>query len=98
MLDCDGVIRRLWDYLEGDLSRERTIELAAHLAVCQRCHPQIAFEQVFLTVLASARSPGRPAGALRRRVMAMLEAEGLRPPSRAGAGETRRHQLPGEER
>lgn len=77
MLDCEAVMRQLWDYLDGELTPERTRQLAAHLAVCQRCHPQMAFEQAFLAVLAAARRSGPPSPALRRRVLAALEAEGL---------------------
>lgn len=80
ILDCDTVMRQLWDYLDGELTTERALQLAAHLTTCQRCHPQMAFEQAFLTVLASTRSAGGHASALRQRVMAMLAAEGLRPP------------------
>lgn len=81
MLDCETVMRQLWDYLDGELTAERALQLAAHLSACQRCHPQMAFEQAFLTVLASTRRTGNHSAALRQRVMAMLQAEGLRPPA-----------------
>ncbi|MDX2120136.1 MAG: zf-HC2 domain-containing protein [Gemmatimonadota bacterium] len=81
-LDCETVMRQLWDYLDGELTPEWALELAAHLAACQRCHPQMAFEQAFLTVLASTRSTGNHSAALRQRVMAMLQAEGITPSAR----------------
>lgn len=79
-IDCNAVMRQLWDYLDGELSNERTLQLAAHLSVCQRCHPQLAFELAFLNVLAATRRGGVPSPMLRERVLAALHAEGLAPP------------------
>jgi anti-sigma factor (TIGR02949 family) len=90
MLDCDTVMRQLWDHLDGELTTERALLLAAHFTACQRCHPQLAFEQAFLTVLASTRSSGSHTNTLRQRVMAMLEAEGLLEAFHTG-GYTDRH-------
>lgn len=83
MLDCEAVMRQLWDYLDGELTSERTLQLAAHLSACQRCHPQMAFEQAFLAVLAASRGTGAASPMLRQRVLATLQAAGLEPPPRA---------------
>lgn len=83
MLDCEAVMRQLWDYLDGELTTERALQLAAHLSACQRCHPQMAFEQAFLAVLAASRRTVVPSPMLRQRVMATLQAEGLEPPTRS---------------
>jgi anti-sigma factor RsiW len=32
MLDCDAVMRQLWDYLDGELTAEREQAIRAHLA------------------------------------------------------------------
>jgi anti-sigma factor (TIGR02949 family) len=82
-MQCADAMRQLWDYLDGELAREQAVLLAAHLAVCQRCHPQIAFEQAFLAVLAAARRDHHDPVALRRRIVAALQAEGLQPPPRS---------------
>jgi anti-sigma factor (TIGR02949 family) len=77
MLDCDAVMRQLWDYLDGELTPERMEQIGAHLAVCQRCFPQYQFERSFLDVLASAKQDHPALDQLRRRVRAALEDEGL---------------------
>lgn len=79
-MECAESMRQLWEYLDGELTPEQTLRLSAHLAVCQRCHPQLAFEQAFLDVLASARRDDPAPPSLRRRVLAVLQAEGLHPP------------------
>lgn len=77
MLDCDAVIRQLWDYLDGELTAERMEQIGAHLAVCKRCFPQYQFERSFLDVLASARAKHPALDQLRLRVLTALDAEGL---------------------
>jgi anti-sigma factor (TIGR02949 family) len=77
MLDCDAVMRQLWDYLDAELTPERMEQIGAHLAICKRCYPQYQFERSFLDVLASARKDHPALDQLRRRVMAALLAEGL---------------------
>lgn len=77
MLDCDAVMRQLWDYLDGELTPDRMDQIGAHLAICQRCYPQAHFERRFLGVLASARKDHPALGELRHRVMAALKDEGL---------------------
>jgi anti-sigma factor (TIGR02949 family) len=77
MLDCDSVMRQLWDFLDGELTPDREKAIQAHLAVCNRCHPQHDFEQSFLRALsASRREPLRP-DAIKARVLAALRAEGF---------------------
>ncbi len=77
MLDCDAVMRQLWDYLDAELTPERMELIGAHLAVCKRCYPQYRFERSFLDALAAAREEHPALDHLRRRVMAALRAEGL---------------------
>lgn len=55
MLDCDAVMRQLWDYLDGELSEERMQAIREHLTLCARFHPQYEFERAFLETLARAR-------------------------------------------
>lgn len=77
MLDCDAVMRQLWDYLDGEVTAEREAAIRAHLEVCQRCHPQYQFELAFQQALtATRRSHSRPES-LRRNVLAALRAEGF---------------------
>ena len=77
MLDCESVIRQLWDYLDGELTPERMAASRAHLEMCERCYPQYKFERSFLDAVgASTREHSNP-DRLRETLMAALQAEGL---------------------
>ena len=79
MLDCDAVMRQLWDYLDGELTDDRMEAIRAHLSMCKRCTPQAEFEQTFLRAVAQARQEhSNPAG-IARRVRAALAARGFSP-------------------
>lgn len=55
MLDCDAVMRQLWDYLDSELTPDRMEAIGAHVKDCQRCQPQVHFERAFLAALAGVR-------------------------------------------
>lgn len=76
MLDCDAVMRQLWDYLDGELSPERMQAIEAHVKMCGRCSPQVEFERAFLKALAAARAEVSNEGSLRDRVVAQLRTRG----------------------
>lgn len=77
MLDCESVMRQLWDYLDRELSPERMEALRVHLEMCKRCYPHYEFERAFLdAVAASAREHSDP-DRLRLKLVAALRAEGL---------------------
>lgn len=77
MLDCDAVMRQLWDYLDGELTPDREAAVRDHLAVCKRCYPQYDFEKAFVRALAASRREHSRPDALRTRVLAALRAEGF---------------------
>lgn len=77
MLDCDAVMRQLWDYLDGELTSETETAVRAHLAVCKRCHPQYDFESAFQRALTASRRTHSQPGALKARVLGALRAEGF---------------------
>lgn len=77
MLDCDAVMRQLWDYLDRELTPEREAAVRAHLSVCKRCFPQHDFERAFLDALrASRREHSRP-DEIKTRVLTALRADGF---------------------
>ncbi len=77
MLDCESVMRQLWDYLDNELRPERMAALRAHLEMCKRCYPQYEFERAFLdAVAASAREHSNP-DRLRTKLIDALRVEGL---------------------
>ena len=77
MLDCDTVMRQLWDYLDEELTADRMAAIRAHLSMCARCFPQFEFERSFLDALARAQVEPSNTDALRARVADALRAEGM---------------------
>lgn len=77
MLDCDAVMRQLWDYLDGELTPQRMEAIRAHLELCRRCHPQYEFEKAFLATVARASREHSNEGRLRDQVIAALNAAGF---------------------
>jgi anti-sigma factor RsiW len=43
--DCETIVRRLWDYVDGRLPNAQREEVEAHLAACALCPPHFAFAQ-----------------------------------------------------
>jgi anti-sigma factor (TIGR02949 family) len=76
-LDCGTVVRRLFDYLDGELSSEREAAMRSHLAVCARCYPHYDFERRFLEALAATREDRPAPETLRARVLESLRASGF---------------------
>jgi anti-sigma factor (TIGR02949 family) len=77
MLDCNAVMRQLWDYLDGELTPEREAAIREHLAVCARCFPQLEFERAFLETLARARREHSGVDQVRAHVMSALRSAGF---------------------
>ena len=77
MLDCDAVMRQLWDYVDGELTADREEAVRAHLHVCNRCHPHHDFEKAFLDALSSSRREYSRPESIKARVLAALKAEGF---------------------
>jgi len=77
-IDCETAVRRLWDFLDGELGAMSAAEVEAHLATCARCVPHFAFATEMLdAVTASRRVPG-DLEPLRARVVTALETQGFR--------------------
>jgi anti-sigma factor (TIGR02949 family) len=83
--DCHAAVRRLWDYLDGELGEADVRAVDAHLAECDKCPAHFRFERAFLTAVRRARREPTPPAApgavrLRDRIVAVLAAEGYEPP------------------
>lgn len=77
MLDCEAVMRQLWDYLDGELTADRMAAIRAHLELCKRCYPQYEFERSFLDAVAARQRQHSDQEGLRSRVQAALRSQGL---------------------
>jgi anti-sigma factor (TIGR02949 family) len=79
MLDCDAVMRQLWDYLDGELTAERAEAIRKHIAMCSRCYPQAEFERSFLVAVERSRREHSQPERLRGELIAALRAQGFAP-------------------
>lgn len=77
MLDCESVMRQLWDYLDGELTPERMAAIRAHIELCKRCYPQYEFERSFLDVVAARARQHSDIERLRLRLSDVLRSKGL---------------------
>jgi|APMI01.1.fsa_nt_gi mycothiol system anti-sigma-R factor len=80
-IDCDTAVRRLWDFLDGELDPTRLSEVEQHLATCAACSEHVEFSRAFVRAIHDAAAPAASAqldDALRQRVIARLTAEGFR--------------------
>ena len=78
MLDCDAVMRQLWDYLDGELTEDRLAAIAEHISMCARCQPQLDFERSFVEAIAQARREHSDPPALAAKVRRALVEKGFR--------------------
>lgn len=77
MLDCASVMRKLWDYLDAELTAQGLDEIRVHLEMCQRCYPQYEFERSFLAAIVARRRAHSDPGKLRTNLLEVLRARGL---------------------
>ncbi len=54
-LDCEQTVRRLWDYLDGEIGTSELAAIDAHLQMCNPCSGHYVFERRFLEALRAAR-------------------------------------------
>lgn len=76
-LDCGHVVRRLWDYLDGNVAEEEREQIAAHLAWCNDCTSHYRFEESFLSAIGRLRRGDENFDTLRSQIMSGLRATGL---------------------
>ena len=76
-LDCDAVVRQLWDYLDEELTEDRMAAIREHLSTCAKCYPHFEFEQAFLDTLARVQRDHPDLNRVREKVIAALRAEGF---------------------
>jgi anti-sigma factor (TIGR02949 family) len=72
MLDCESVMRQLWDYLDQQLTPDTMQAIHRHLEHCQRCRPQAEFRRAFERAVSGAREEVGDIGALRDRIRLAL--------------------------
>ena len=67
-LDCEAVVRELWDWLDDELPADRWTAIQDHLASCTGCSEHVAFARTFLTKVTTPPSSEPDVQALKYRV------------------------------
>ncbi len=76
MLDCATAVRKLWDYLDGNLAGVDQEALRVHVTRCAHCFSHADFGQLLLDAVAELRRAEPEPASLREGVLARLRAEG----------------------
>ena len=74
LLDCEQTVRRLWDYLDQQLSVLDMQAVDKHLSECKtKCASHFAFESAFLDVMRKSRPTVLATDVLQLRVRALMQ-------------------------
>ena len=72
-LDCEEVVREIWDWLDDELPQERWGAIQAHLAGCTGCREHVAFARGFLNKVAAPDSAALDFSTLKDRIRTALK-------------------------
>ena len=77
-IGCQEALKRLYEYLDGELTPETTAEVRRHIELCAACYPEVRMETEFRDALHRA-AEGQPLcpESLRRKIAGILAEEGL---------------------
>ena len=67
-MDCEAVVRSLWDFLDSELDDQTLASIRAHLEACGPCCGHVDFEKRLLDELAAMRRQNSDTDALRVRI------------------------------
>lgn len=78
-VSCEEALRRLYEFLDGELDARSAREVRRHIELCEGCHPQVRLTTDFHDALHRA-ARGQPVcpESLRRKVGEMLREEQAR--------------------
>ena len=79
-IDCAEACRKMFAYLDGDLTPERAAEIESHLARCGRCADSSEAERKLLAAI-RASDAGSTDLALRARILEAIRAAPPRNPA-----------------
>ena len=72
-ITCAEAIRRVYEYLDGELDAGWTERVHEHIEVCRRCYPYFDFERIFLDHIRGLDLPPAHSERLEQRVLRALE-------------------------
>ena len=48
---CEDIMKRLWEFLDGELEPVSEKELQRHIEVCARCYPHYDFQRAYFKIM-----------------------------------------------
>ncbi len=71
-ISCEEALRRVHEFIDGELEDVSTAEVQAHFEQCQRCYPHLRLEQAFREAMRRACADEKAPDGLRDRLEKML--------------------------
>ncbi len=71
-VDCRAAFDRLYEYLDGELTPERDVEVREHLGHCLGCLRLAEFETAYVRFLEARAAAVRAPDALKKRILRQL--------------------------
>jgi len=68
-IGCQEVLERLYEYLDGELTRERAAEVKTHLEDCPPCTALSSFETTFIRFLEARTRTQNAPDDLKKRIL-----------------------------
>lgn len=76
-IDCDAVMRRLFDYLDGEVEIAAEDEIHHHIEECRSCFTRVEFEKQLKSRVRGAGKDAAPES-LRDRIAGLMSEFGIR--------------------
>lgn len=74
-LSCEEAVKRVYEYLDGELDDEDAEAIRCHVEQCKRCYPMYNWERIFLDALQERADRPEASDELRQRVTDLLDRE-----------------------
>lgn len=78
MINCEDVLARLFDFLDGELPAHEEAAVQEHLEMCKRCYPQYDFQRAYLEFTRRIQGRQYASAEFRRRLFQTLLEQDLK--------------------
>jgi anti-sigma factor (TIGR02949 family) len=71
-MTCEDALRRVQEFLDGELDDVSPDQVRGHFDICQRCYPHLRFEESFRKAVQRAAGRETAPAELRERLLRMI--------------------------
>jgi anti-sigma factor (TIGR02949 family) len=71
-ITCEDALRRVHEFLDGELDDVSPDQVRGHFDICQRCYPHLRFEESFRKAVQRAAGRETAPAELRERLLRMI--------------------------